>query len=170
MNSLSIVSSPNTLAGKILYLCTYTSYPLPVRILCNSLATDVKKYNCKRNCGYSDTIFVNQPSFEKYVSNKSNQCDTSAECCILSINFLLCTTEFHIHCELCGFYSIRAHKISERYNNPCYKLIHIDFFQSHSHLKDALQICASFRGQYLDTKDKADAINEKKLAEQSGTR
>eukprot|EP00795_Rhopilema_esculentum_P016198 gene16198-7569_t len=45
-----------------------------------------------------------------------------------------------------------------------------DLISAHSNLKEALQICASFRGRYLDTKDKADALNQQKLAEQIGTR
>lgn len=32
--------------------------------------------------------------------------------------------------------------------------------QSYSKLKRALRICASFRGTYLDTRDKADAVNK----------
>lgn len=31
-----------------------------------------------------------------------------------------------------------------------------------------MQICAAFRGTYLDTKDKADAINKLKVDEQAG--
>ena len=42
--------------------------------------------------------------------------------------------------------------------------------KAHSNLKEALQLCASFRGCYLDTKDKADVVNEQKLAERKGTR
>lgn len=32
--------------------------------------------------------------------------------------------------------------------------------QSYTKLKEALKVCAAFRGKYLDYKDKADVINE----------
>eukprot|EP00794_Sanderia_malayensis_P011161 gene11161-12333_t len=45
-----------------------------------------------------------------------------------------------------------------------------DLINAYSHLKEALQICASFRGRYLDTKENADALNQQKLEEQIGRR
>ena len=37
--------------------------------------------------------------------------------------------------------------------------------QSYSKLKEALRVCAAFRGTYLDYKDKADAVNERNKRE-----
>ena len=37
--------------------------------------------------------------------------------------------------------------------------------QSYAGLKDALKVCAAYRGTYLDTKDKADDINTEKVSE-----
>ena len=39
------------------------------------------------------------------------------------------------------------------------------FFQSYTKLKEALRVCAGFRGTYLDFKDKADDQNAKNIAE-----
>lgn len=44
----------------------------------------------------------------------------------------------------------------------CYILI---FWQSYAGLKEALRVCAAYRGTYLDMKDKADVINEEKVSE-----
>ena len=44
------------------------------------------------------------------------------------------------------------------------------FFQSYTSLKDALRVCAAFRGCYLDKKDRADETNQQRLSEQSGTK
>lgn len=38
-------------------------------------------------------------------------------------------------------------------------------FQSYSKLKEALRVCAAFRGTYLDYRIKADEINEKNKQE-----
>ncbi|XP_020627063.1 dynein beta chain, flagellar outer arm-like isoform X2 [Orbicella faveolata] len=40
---------------------------------------------------------------------------------------------------------------------------------SYTSLKDALRVCAAFRGCYLDKKDRADETNQQRLSEQSGT-
>ena len=37
--------------------------------------------------------------------------------------------------------------------------------QSYSKLKEALRVCAAFRGTYLDYKDKADAVNDRNKQE-----
>ena len=37
--------------------------------------------------------------------------------------------------------------------------------QSYSKLKEALRVCAAFRGTYLDYKDKADVVNERNKQE-----
>ena len=42
--------------------------------------------------------------------------------------------------------------------------------QSYTSLKDALRVCAAFRGCYLDKKDRADETNHQRLSEQSGTK
>ena len=39
-------------------------------------------------------------------------------------------------------------------------LFHYIFYQSYTKLKDALRVCAAFRGKYLDYRDKANEINE----------
>lgn len=39
------------------------------------------------------------------------------------------------------------------------------WFQSFTKLKEALRVCAAFRGTYLDFKDKADDRNAKNIAE-----
>ena len=41
----------------------------------------------------------------------------------------------------------------------------IFYFQSYTKLKEALRVCAGFRGTYLDFKDKADDQNAKNIAE-----
>ncbi|XP_066025345.1 uncharacterized protein [Pocillopora verrucosa] len=41
---------------------------------------------------------------------------------------------------------------------------------SYTNLKDALRVCAAFRGCYLDKKDRADETNQQRLSEQSGTK
>lgn len=38
-------------------------------------------------------------------------------------------------------------------------------FQSYSKLKEALRVCAAFRGTYLDFKDKADEQNHENIVE-----
>ena len=43
-------------------------------------------------------------------------------------------------------------------------------FQCSNGLLNCLQICAAFRGTYLDTKDKAEAINKFNLDEQADLR
>lgn len=40
---------------------------------------------------------------------------------------------------------------------------------SYTSLKDALRVCAAFRGCYLDKKDKADETNQRRLSEHGGT-
>ncbi|EDO43528.1 predicted protein [Nematostella vectensis] len=43
-----------------------------------------------------------------------------------------------------------------------------NLLESYASLKDALRVCAAFRGCYLDKKDKADDLNQRKLSEQTG--
>ena len=42
----------------------------------------------------------------------------------------------------------------------CFEIYLSLFLQSYSKLKEALRVCAAFRGTYLDYRDKAEDINE----------
>ncbi len=50
-----------------------------------------------------------------------------------------------------------------------YNISFVICIQSYSKLKDALRVCAAFRGTYLDYRDKAEILNENNQKELTET-